>query len=144
VIDLASYSKMNYSRDSVIQTNDDATSCKLSINSLGYIQDPYLQYFQGHFDRKSPLINRGYFCRVWFIHNLIREFARVCDDQFQIVSLGSGYDTTFWSLNLQCKYIEMDFSSVVKKKIQMIQKNDVLKKAIRNLEVKGRDPNIYD
>lgn len=61
----------------------------------------------------------------------------------QILSLGAGFDTTyFWikdliasgvfpaTLGEQLRYFEADFHDVVEKKIQFIQKNEVLLKHI--------------
>lgn len=51
--------------DGVMATNDDAHICKRSCVTLNYWEDPYLECFsKGHFERKPPEINRGYYARI--------------------------------------------------------------------------------
>lgn len=122
----------------VIETNDDATSCKISIHQLEYVKDPFVEFFSSSTERKPPLINRGYFGRVYTIHKLIDEFRKTTNDNCQVISLGSGFDTLFWNLKGEIPFIEMDFESVVQKKIDVIQKNKELNGLLKNLKVKGR------
>jgi tRNA wybutosine-synthesizing protein 4 len=78
--------------------------------------------------RRSPLINRGYYSRVSALDKIIRQFLAVAKEQgtgSQIVSLGAGFDTSYWRLkfhhNLRAdKYIEVDFSSSVAQKLIII------------------------
>ena len=62
------------SDDAVRATNDDATSCKLSAVDLGYYSDEYVQYFAKH-ERKPPIINRGYFARVYVVQELVKRYG---------------------------------------------------------------------
>eukprot|EP01113_Clastostelium_recurvatum_P005961 TRINITY_DN12687_c0_g1_i1.p1 TRINITY_DN12687_c0_g1~~TRINITY_DN12687_c0_g1_i1.p1 ORF type:complete len:354 (+),score=71.03 TRINITY_DN12687_c0_g1_i1:51-1064(+) len=118
-------------RDSVIQTNDDAASSKHSAVTLGYYSDPFISKFISKPVRRPPLINRGYTARVLVLESIIRTFC-TCGKRsvppvpLQIVSLGAGFDTTFWKMKARAelegviKYVEIDFPEVVKKKVSII------------------------
>lgn len=126
------------SDQAVIETNDDATSCKVSIHLLNYIKDPFVEFFSSSNEIKPPLINRGYFGRVYIVHKLIEEFRKTTNDNCQVVSFGSGFDTLFWNLKGEIPFIEMDFESVVQKKIKTIMKNKELSELVKNYEMKGK------
>jgi O-methyltransferase involved in polyketide biosynthesis len=64
--------------------------------------------------RRSPLINRGYYARVAAVQTLVSQFLdHVKGNKAQIVSLGAGFDTTYFRmknafpkhLNIRCKKI---------------------------------------
>lgn len=81
---------------------------------MGYYSDPYIKFFVGNKQfRRDPLMNRGYFSRVAGLQHLLKGFlaagARLeCarsphtfpapEQRKQIVSLGAGFDTTYWRL----------------------------------------------
>lgn len=67
-----------------------------------------------------------------------------------IVSLGAGYDTTYWWLretlgeeattSAKLDFIEVDFDDVVRKKIKTINKNECLRNLLKTfIEDKGSD-----
>lgn len=74
---------------------------------LGYFQYPSLKYFiEGRTERRQPLINRGYYCRVVAIRQIITEFLS-CVEQgvdndipFQIVNLGCGMTPLYFWLTV--------------------------------------------
>jgi tRNA wybutosine-synthesizing protein 4 len=80
--------------------------------------------------RRSPLINRGYFSRVQALDQLIAEFvatARAHGLPAQVVSLGAGFDTTYWRLKatgdaaiVPDYYVELDFESSIAQKLAII------------------------
>ena len=99
----------------VQSTNDDATISKGSAAAVGYVADPFVAHFLprrpmapttaaaassmradalGLAIRRSPLINRGYYARMAAIRHLLRGFAQCCrTPEFQVLSLGAGFDT---------------------------------------------------
>ena len=46
-------------------TNDESIAGKLSAASQGYFEDDYVQHFVAKPSRRAPLVNRGYYLRVW-------------------------------------------------------------------------------
>jgi O-methyltransferase involved in polyketide biosynthesis len=117
----------------------EALLSKYSASSLGYFDDKYLkaiitaQNFKGY-QRKPPIINRGYYTRVKSIQRLVKTFMDLTADYGdrgrQIVSLGSGLDTM--SLNLVemnvpgLKLFEIDFPAVINQKVDMLLKLPVI------------------
>ncbi len=72
---------------------------------LGYYKDEYVKHFVRDHIRRPPLINRGYYSRVSGFRKIIKQFLSATTSGFkQIVSLGAGFDTTFWILkvSIQC------------------------------------------
>lgn len=116
-------------RDKIVQqTDNDATSSRLSAVALGYLDDPYAKSFlaQGEqITRRYPIINRGTYVRTTAIDNLVRRFLQHEPGQRkQIVSLGAGSDTRFWRLwsegtsgtFAKVDYHELDFEVNVNQK----------------------------
>ncbi|KAF2076584.1 hypothetical protein CYY_002135 [Polysphondylium violaceum] len=117
-------------RESIIGTNDDAASCKLSAVNLGYYKDDYVKYFVKKAIKRPPLINRGFFTRIQCIEDLILQFLNTYpqSEAKQIISLGCGFDTYYFRehKNLskyKITYIEVDYDQVVRNKIKIIQQH---------------------
>ena len=115
-------------------TSNDALLTKVYAEQLGYFKDPFCAPFLQQKRKMFPIINRGTWARVYSIRQVIRRFL----EQFpssNIVSLGAGYDSTFFWLKSQnlstgITYIEIDFLDVVTKKIKTIKSHSVLRDLI--------------
>lgn len=108
-------------------TNDDAQTSKLSCVKLGYFKDNFIQYFVRRPSRRSPLINRGYYSRVAALRQLLQSFLAMGEggaSAMQILSLGAGFDTTFFQLAEEghsiLRYVEVDFPQVTRNKTHVI------------------------
>uniref|UniRef100_A0A2P2LLL1 [phosphatase 2A protein]-leucine-carboxy methyltransferase n=1 Tax=Rhizophora mucronata TaxID=61149 RepID=A0A2P2LLL1_RHIMU len=110
-------------RAAVQATNDDASASKLSCIQKGYMKDDYIHLFVRRSVRRSPIINRGYFARWAAFRKLLFQFldCEVCTTEKghvkkQILSLGAGFDTTYFQLKDEGKapflYVELDFKEV--------------------------------
>ncbi|KAA8520442.1 hypothetical protein F0562_014698 [Nyssa sinensis] len=118
-------------RAAVQATNDDASASKLSCVKKGYMKDDYIHLFVRRPVRRSPIINRGYFARWAAFRKLLYQFLneKNTDEKGhinkQILSLGAGFDTTFFQLQEEGKapylYIELDFKEVTRKKATLIE-----------------------
>ncbi|KAI4354701.1 hypothetical protein L6164_003546 [Bauhinia variegata] len=119
-------------RAAVQATNDDASASKLSCVKKGYMKDDYIHLFVRRHVRRSPIINRGYFARWAVLRKLLYQFLDVekktdKDDSTkkQILSLGAGFDTTYFQLQDEGKapylYVELDFKEVTSKKAALIE-----------------------
>ncbi|XP_076454100.1 leucine carboxyl methyltransferase 1-like [Babylonia areolata] len=119
------------SEDAVMATNDDAAQCKRFAVDKGYWQDPYISLFvpKGK-STHAPEINKGYYARVTSIRILLQKFIEATNRECQVVSLGAGFDTTYWCLKEQDlnpkSYIEMDFMAVTSRKCQQIKSKKAL------------------
>mmetsp|Transcript_15107 Transcript_15107/g.20848 ORF Transcript_15107/g.20848 Transcript_15107/m.20848 type:complete len:341 (-) Transcript_15107:134-1156(-) len=118
--------------DTVRWTNDDATVSKMSCADLNYLNDIFVKHFVKRRQKKPPLINRGYFSRVHAFHSLMKQFMRAFKDKpTQIISLGCGFDTTYFQFKDQncapTRYIEVDFPEVTSKKSAVIERTPELR-----------------
>ncbi|XP_068161711.1 leucine carboxyl methyltransferase 1 [Antennarius striatus] len=121
--------------EAVRATCDDATTCKRFATSKGYWKDPYIQYFARSVgERKAPEINRGYYARVQGVNHLLDAFIRKTECNCQVINVGAGLDTTFWRLKdenlMPQKFFEVDFPTVVARKIHNIKTKPPLSKAL--------------
>ncbi|KAG8363443.1 hypothetical protein BUALT_Bualt19G0023100 [Buddleja alternifolia] len=125
-------------RAAVQATNDDASASKLSCVKKGYMKDDYVHLFVKRPVRRSPIINRGYFARYAAFRKLLYEFLdckldidEKSNTKKQILSLGAGFDTTFFQLQDEGKapymYVELDFKEVTSKKAALIENSAQLR-----------------
>eukprot|EP00850_Spirogloea_muscicola_P016954 SM000141S00898 [mRNA] locus=s141:222372:225856:+ [translate_table: standard] len=155
------------SLDATVQgTNDDATISKLSCVKKGYFKDDFVHHFVRRPARRAPVINRawkgplaspwwliticcrkaGYYARWAAIRNLVEHFLEAPAEaehflQKQVISLGAGFDTTFFQLKKEgrapYKYVEVDFQEVTSRKAFTISSHADL------LQGLGKDPVIH-
>ncbi|XP_013924407.1 PREDICTED: leucine carboxyl methyltransferase 1 isoform X3 [Thamnophis sirtalis] len=121
--------------EAVRSTCDVASHCKRYAVSVGYWKDPYIEYFVSHpKERKAPEISRGYYARVQGVGRLLKAFLEKTKCNCQIINLGAGMDTLFWKLKdenlLPLKYFDVDFPSIVSRKIHYIKSKPPLSKPI--------------
>lgn len=114
-------------------TNDNSILSKHAMTNAGYITDKFLQAFTlKKAPRRSPLINRGYYIRSQAIDSIISQFVQEPGPK-QIISLGAGFDTTFFKLSSQSQlapfmqhvqYVEMDFPEVALRKQSLMERDE--------------------
>ncbi|KAF4345351.1 leucine carboxyl methyltransferase 1 [Fusarium beomiforme] len=130
-------------RDATIQGTDiDASVSRLSAVDLGYLDDPYAQYFvqsaDGPAARRLPIINRGTYTRTMSLDTLVESFLNGDESgeqdssAKQIVSLGAGTDTRPFRLFASKSYPnlvyhELDFEVVTSKKLRIVQATPALR-----------------
>ncbi|AQK80301.1 Leucine carboxyl methyltransferase [Zea mays] len=120
-------------------TNDDAAASKLSCVNKGYMKDDYVRFFVRRPTRRAPIINRGYYARWSVLRTLLHQFLNAGknsnnDKPKQILSLGAGFDTTFFQLQDEgmaphC-YVELDFKEVTSKKAAIINHYSEMKEKL--------------
>ncbi|XP_071040531.1 tRNA wybutosine-synthesizing protein 4 isoform X3 [Parasteatoda tepidariorum] len=128
--------QLRFNMESSIQvqaTNDSSIVSKLSASKSGYYEDPYLIMFVDREQKRSSIINRGYYIRFKAIEMVFESwFSLMSSLQFpksQIISLGAGFDTSYFRLKHykklppNCRYIEVDFFPVMSRKKYCIEKN---------------------
>lgn len=102
------------------------------------MKDEYIHLFVRKAVRRSPIINRGYFARWAALWKLLLQFLKSevsSDDnnqmKKQILSLGAGFDTTYFQLVNEGLaphlYVEVDFKEVTSKKAALIDHHSQLK-----------------
>eukprot|EP00057_Strongylocentrotus_purpuratus_P014946 XP_011669420.1 PREDICTED: tRNA wybutosine-synthesizing protein 4 [Strongylocentrotus purpuratus] len=119
-------------------TNDSSIVSKCSVAMMGYFQDAYLRHFVSKTSRRSPLINRGYFVRARAIDDILKAFLKKFgDSKNQIISLGAGFDSTYFRLQASgsldhTAFYEVDFPQLVKRKAALIRKKTELSDLLLN------------
>ncbi|KAJ1512943.1 Leucine carboxyl methyltransferase 1 [Coelomomyces lativittatus] len=95
--------------------------------------------------RRSPLINRGTYLRIYSIDQVMRAFLEgFPKGSRQIVNLGAGTDTRYFrfkkfhsDLLQQVKYFEIDFEETILHKISIIRKRKVLSQLLTQVRYEG-------
>ncbi|KAI2621390.1 leucine carboxyl methyltransferase [Hypomontagnella submonticulosa] len=131
------------SHDATIQgTDTDAAVSRMSAVDLGYLEDPFAQYFvqntAGGAVRRLPIINRGTYTRTTALDRLISSFlSGTAMQERQIISLGAGTDTRCFKLFSQPSqagliYHEIDFPTIASKKLQLVNATPQLRSILSN------------
>ncbi|KAK7488705.1 hypothetical protein BaRGS_00020002 [Batillaria attramentaria] len=133
-------------RETAVQgTNDNSIVSKCSMSAAGYFPDHFLQHFVAKHSKRAPLINRGYYLRAVSIDQVLRNFlAQSPGCKKQIISLGAGFDSSYFRLKADrllqdASFYEVDFPEVVKKKHAIIQGHEEL---FSLLQFSGQDDKI--
>lgn len=115
----------------VADTSNTAAVSKRCAAQLGYIDDPFAEWFDRSRTRCAPIINRGTFVRVAAIDAVCDQFAptETADEGEvagrQILSLGAGLDTRAWRIRRAgrrlARYIEVDFAGVCARKRHLVR-----------------------
>ena len=96
----------------------------------GYWKDEYVKFFCHSADRKTPEICRGYYARVSSIQRLLVKFLKLTSCECQVINLGAGFDSTYWTIRdrgLRPRmHIDVDFPEVNRKKCQIIKRRKEL------------------
>ncbi|KAI5868304.1 leucine carboxyl methyltransferase [Durotheca rogersii] len=118
-------------------TDTDASVSRMSAVNLGYLQDPFAQYFV-HMSvngvaRRLPIINRGTYARTTALDRLISAFLLNSEGrgERQIISLGAGTDTRCFRFLSRPSptgliYHEIDFPAIAAKKLHLVNANPQL------------------
>ncbi|KAL1898732.1 carboxy methyl transferase for protein phosphatase 2A [Ceratocystis pirilliformis] len=133
------------SRDAVVQgTDTDAAISRLSAVEVGYLADPFAQYFVGTVragapTRRLPIINRGTYTRTTALDRLVKGFLQSnSSSEKQIISLGAGTDTRSLRLFSQPSsstglvYHEIDFPIATAQKLVAVQSHPALQRVFQS------------
>ncbi|KNH09561.1 leucine carboxyl methyltransferase [Perkinsela sp. CCAP 1560/4] len=106
-------------------TNEDATISKRSANRAGYFEDPLLKLFCKRLAKRTSLINRIYYYRVYAMRTVLDTFLQSFDE-VQIINIGCGYDTSTYCLDKNkwksIRYYEVDFPEVIARKRSLLER----------------------
>ncbi|RYH05427.1 hypothetical protein EON65_44715 [archaeon] len=115
-------------------TAADSFLCKFHAVEKDYYPDSHAKAMfthmskkvQLHSNRKSPLINRGYYARVYGNRLILSEFLKSTEGQArQLVYFGAGYDSdplhSYEQAGPNTKVFELDFPDVMQTKYEIFQ-----------------------
>jgi len=103
------------------------------------MKDDYVRFFVRRATRRAPIINRGYFARWSVLRKLLNQFLNAgknSNDEKpkQVLSLGAGFDTTFFQLQDEGiaphLYVELDFKEVTSKKAAIVNHYSEMKEKL--------------
>ena len=124
---------------SVEGTNDFSIVSKLSAASAGYFEDDYLGEFVEKKRRRAGLINWGYYVRYKSLEssfeNIVHTLCARKERKFQILSIGAGFDTTYFTMKHKTMidnfvFYEIDLPSNVSRKSKLIERSDCCAKML--------------
>jgi len=112
-------------------TNDFSIVSKLSAAKMGYFADEFLGEFVEKPKNRAPLINWGYYIRN---KSLELTFEKAVEhysnrnEPFQVLSMGAGFDTTYFNVRKKYEpskmtFFEIDLPSNVERKTKLIRRS---------------------
>ncbi|RYP57123.1 hypothetical protein DL769_009673 [Monosporascus sp. CRB-8-3] len=121
--------------DLVMATNSSSIVSKRSVERIYYPDEPhFFRFFVKKFQRRAPLINRGYHLRMHIIDVAVRRFLqRPSQRKKVIVNLGCGSDVLPWQCLTRypdhchhAKFVDIDFPDLMTKKSRIVQETSEL------------------
>ncbi|GKT49437.1 tRNA-aminoacylation cofactor ARC1 [Colletotrichum spaethianum] len=116
---------------------------------LYYPDEPhYFRFFVKKFQRRAPLINRGYHLRLKVIDTLVRRFLQKPSHRKKVVvNLGCGSDVLPWQCEVRypelCRdvtFVDVDYPDLIQKKRQIVLETPELQDLLGTWEVSQDSP----
>ncbi|KAH9898611.1 LCM-domain-containing protein [Xylariomycetidae sp. FL2044] len=135
-------SKERIRDDQVMATNSSSIVSKRSVERLYYPDEPqFFRFFVKKFQRRAPLINRGYHLRLHVIDTTVRKFLdRPSQKTKVVVNLGCGSDVLPWQCMTRypdqsrtAKFVDIDFPDLMAKKSRVVEDTPELCSMLKNL-----------
>ncbi|TIC97755.1 tRNA wybutosine-synthesizing protein 4 [Colletotrichum higginsianum] len=135
--------------DLIMATNSSSIVSKRSVERLYYPDEPhYFRFFVKKFQRRAPLINRGYHLRLKVIDTLVRRFLQKPSPRKKvIVNLGCGSDVLPWQCEVRypesCQgvtFVDVDYPDLIQKKRQIVLETPELQGLLETWEVSHDSP----
>ncbi|KAK1985096.1 leucine carboxyl methyltransferase [Colletotrichum cereale] len=135
--------------DLIMATNSSSIVSKRSVERLYYPDEPhYFRFFVKKFQRRAPLINRGYHLRLKVIDTLVRRFLQKPSPRKKVVvNLGCGSDVLPWQCEVRypesCRdvtFVDVDYPDLIQKKRQIVLETPELQGLLGSWEVSQDSP----
>ncbi|KAK2746352.1 tRNA methyltransferase ppm2 [Myotisia sp. PD_48] len=118
----------------VMGTNGSSIVSKRSVERIYYPEPHFFRYFVKKPQRRSPLINRGYWLRMYAVENAVKQFLdRPSDRPKLVLNFGCGFDPLPFQLLSRdpngcrnAKFIDIDHHKLMAEKKIAIAKNKEL------------------
>ncbi|KAI2617384.1 LCM-domain-containing protein [Hypoxylon sp. NC1633] len=129
--------------DLVMATNSSSIVSKRSVERIYYPDEPhFFRFFVKKFQRRAPLINRGYYIRLHVIDVAVRRFLeRPSAKTKVVVNLGCGSDVLPWQCMTRypdrcnnAKFVDIDFPDLIEKKCRLVQETPELSSPLTGLK----------
>ncbi|UNI16231.1 tRNA methyltransferase ppm2, variant 3 [Purpureocillium takamizusanense] len=125
--------------DMIMGTNSSSIVSKRSVERLYYPDEThFFRYFVKKFQRRAPLINRGYWLRLRAIDVVVRQFlTRPSERKKLVINLGCGSDVLPWQCHARhgsaCDrvlFIDIDYPDLMYKKRAVVLETPELKELL--------------
>ncbi|KAK4205696.1 putative leucine carboxyl methyltransferase 2 [Triangularia verruculosa] len=135
--------------DQVMGTNSSSIVSKRSVEKIYHPDEPpFFRYFVSKYQRRAPLINRGYWLRMRVIDVLVRDFLkrplREGKKSKVVVNLGAGSDVLPWQCltryKQDCKgvkFVDVDFPELMERKRGVVMGEEGLRRFLTGVRVPG-------
>ncbi|KAJ9204275.1 hypothetical protein DTO164E3_2037 [Paecilomyces variotii] len=128
--------------DLVMGTNNSSIVSKRSVELLYYPQPHFFRYFVKKPQRRAPLINRGYWLRMYAMTETVRRFLEEPSDNPKFVlNLGCGFDplpfqllSTEESLCKNATFVDIDYEKLMINKRNAIEKTTEISSLLKDVE----------
>ncbi len=125
------------------KTNSSSIVSKRSVEKLYHPEPHFYRYFVNKFQRRAPLINRGYHLRMHVVDVLTRSFLeRPSPRPKVVVNLGCGSDVLPWSclsrypdLCRDVVFVDVDFPPLSLAKREVVVKTPQLIGPLSNVDI---------
>ncbi|KAL7952306.1 hypothetical protein V8C34DRAFT_323821 [Trichoderma compactum] len=127
--------------DLVMGTNTSSITSKRSVERLYHSKEtPFFRYFVPKFQRRAPLINRGYWLRLRAIDAIVHKFlTKETEGKKVIINLGCGSDVLPWqcharydNLGSDVLFVDVDYPDLMKKKRAIVLQTPELRSLLEN------------
>ncbi|KAF2240086.1 LCM-domain-containing protein [Viridothelium virens] len=139
----ATYDASQRRDDAVMETNNSCIVSKRSVEKLYRSDEPeFFRYFVKKFQRRSPLINRGYWLRMKAIEHVILSFLNAPSTKHKLViNLGCGYDplpfrflSSYPDICQNTTFVDVDFPPLIMRKREIIDNTAPLCETLEDLD----------
>ncbi|KAJ5279392.1 LCM-domain-containing protein [Penicillium angulare] len=131
--------------DVVMGTNNSSIASKRSVEMIYYPQPHFFRYFVKKPQRRSPIINRGYWLRMHAMAETVRQFiAKAPTDKPKfILNLGCGYDPLPFMLlsdeqksmrSEQAVFVDIDYEKLMVHKKNAIRQTEEITNVLGDVE----------
>ncbi|KAI0181862.1 LCM-domain-containing protein [Hypoxylon sp. FL1284] len=141
------------SDDLVMATNSSSIVSKRSVERIYYPNEPhFFRFFVKKFQRRAPLINRGYYIRLHVIDVAVRRFLERPSKRIKVViNLGCGSDVLPWQCMTRypewchnTKFVDIDFPALIEKKCRVVKETPKLSSPLTGLRTDvGNNVQLY-
>ncbi|KAG9232208.1 hypothetical protein BJ875DRAFT_467488 [Amylocarpus encephaloides] len=132
----------------IMGTNNSSIVSKRSVERLYFPHEPhFFRYFVKRPQRRSPLINRGYWLRMKAVDFVVRQFLKLPSEKRKmVVNLGCGYDPLPWQslarYPASCQntmFVDVDYRELMIKKRETVNSTLELKSMLTNIKLQEGD-----
>ncbi|KAI9732357.1 MAG: tRNA methyltransferase ppm2 [Cirrosporium novae-zelandiae] len=125
---------------SIMGTNNSSIVSKRAVERLYYPEPHFFRYFVKKPQRRSPLINRGYWLRMQAVEHAVCQFLQVPTDKTKVViNLGDPLPFHFLSKHSNiCDnaiFIDVDYPDLIKKKYDMLSQTSPLQQSLTGIDL---------